>query len=131
MASELSTYLANEILDWFKGTSMPSAPSAVYIALFNGDPTATGTGGTEVTSTIRPAGRVAVTFGAITSRQITNSADVDFGTADAGASVTHAAIFDAATAGNLLSYTALDTPRVVTAADPVLIPIGDLRIHFN
>lgn len=131
MASELSTYLANEILDWFKGANMPSAPTAAYIALFNGDPTATGTGGTEVTSTIRPAGRVAVTFGAITSRQITNSADVDFGTADAGASVTHAAIFDAATAGNLLSYTALDTPRVVTAADPVLIPIGDLRIHFN
>lgn len=131
MASELSNYLANEILDWLKGTDMPAAPTSVYVALFNGDPTAAGTGGTEVTATIRPAGRVAVTFGAIAARQITNSADVDFGTADASANVTHAALFDAASAGNMLAFSPLDTPRSITGDDPVLIPIGDLRLNFN
>lgn len=131
MASELSNYLANEILDWFKGNAIVSAPGTVYVALFNGDPTATGSGGTEVTTTIRPAGRVGVTWGSITSRAISNSAEIDFGAADAGASVTHAALFDASSVGNMLAFTPLDVPRTISGGDAVVIPIGDLAVNFN
>jgi hypothetical protein len=102
-----SNYLEDKLLNWaLKGAAMGTAPVAVYVALFNGDPTDTGAGGTEVTTTIRVAGRVAVTFGSITTasgaNSVSNSADVDFGAAAAGATMTHFAIFDAASAGNML-----------------------------
>lgn len=130
MASELSNYMANAVLEWVAGTNMPTAPTS-YIALFNGDPTPAGTGGTEVTTTIRPAGRLAVTWGDPASRQISNDANVDFGTADANATVTHAAIFDAASGGNMLLFSPLDNTRTIVAGDPVVIPIGDARFNFN
>jgi hypothetical protein len=38
---------------------MPSAPATCYVALFNGSPKTTGT---EVTTTIRAAGRVAIAY---------------------------------------------------------------------
>lgn len=131
MASELSNYLADEILDWFKGTDMPSAPTTVYVALFDGDPTAAGTSGTEVTTDIRPAGRLGVTWGSIAARAVTNSANIDFGTADSNADVTHAALFDAASGGNMLCYSPLDNVRSIIAGDPVVIPSGDLNVNFN
>lgn len=131
MASELSNYLANEFLDWVKGVAIDSPPAAVYVALFDGDPTAAGSGGTEVTTTIRVAGRLAVTWGAISSRQIANSADIDFGTSAGNANVTHAAIFDAASGGNMLTYSPVDNVRNILTGDPVVIPTGDLTINFN
>jgi hypothetical protein len=131
MASELSNYLADEILDWFKGADMPTAPTTVYVALFDGDPTAAGTSGTEVTTDIRAAGRLAITWGSITGRAISNSANIDFGTSAGDADVTHAAIFDAATGGNMLCYTALDNARTIVTGDPVVIPSGDLNVNFN
>jgi hypothetical protein len=131
MASELSDYLANAILNWLDGDAMPTAPADVYVGLFNGDPTAAASGGTEVTTTIRAAGRVAVTWGAVAGRATENSAAVDFGVAAGGATVTHLALFDAASAGNKLGFTPLDTTRAVTAGDPVVIPIGDLNFNFN
>jgi len=131
MASELSNYLANNILEWFRSTTMPADPANIYVALFNGDPTAAGSGGTEVTTTIRVAGRLAVTWGAVASRQIANSAAIYFGTAAGGATVTHAALYDAASSGNMLAWTPLDTTRVVVTGDPVVIPTGDLTVNFN
>ena len=131
MASELSNYLANAILGWFGGDDMPTAPATVYVALFNGDPTAAGSGGTEVTTTIRAGGRVAVDWGAVASRARANDAQIDFGTAAGAATVTHAAIFDASTAGNMLAYTPLDNTRNVNAGDPVVFPVGDLSVNFN
>lgn len=131
MASELSNYLANAILNWHKGTAMPTAPTTVYVALFNGDPTAAGSGGTEVTTTIRVAGRVGIAWGTVASRAVSNNANVDFGAAAGGATVTHAAIFDASSAGNMLGFTPLDNTRVIAAADPVVIPTGDLQVNFN
>jgi len=131
MASELSNYLANMILNWLDGDAFASAPTDVYVALFNGDPTATGSGGTEVTTTIRVAGRLPVVWGAVASRACANSADIDFGLAAGGASITHAALFDAASAGNMLTYSPLDTPRTVIAGDPVVIPTGDVSANFN
>jgi hypothetical protein len=128
MASEISTYLAELVLGWIAGEDMPTAPAAVYMALFDGDPTGAGT---EVTETIRTAGRVAVTWDAIAGRAMENDAAVDFGTAEAAADVSHVALFDADTDGNMLSSTPLDTPRSVEAAAPVVFPIGEVGLNFN
>lgn len=104
--SGLSTYLQNAVLAWMKGTAMPTAPTAVYVALFSADPTDAGTLTNEVTTTVRAAGRVAATFGATSTASgastIANNAVVDFGTAAGAATVTWFGIFDAATGGNML-----------------------------
>jgi hypothetical protein len=102
-----STYLGNAVLNWVKGSAMPTAPSSVYVGLFNGDPTDSGSGGTEVTTTIRPAGRVAVTFGSVSAKSMSNSAIVNFGTAAGATTVTHFGVFDASSAGNMLGSNAV------------------------
>ena len=131
MASELSNYLANAILGWIDGAAMPAAPTDVYVALFNGDPTVTGTAGTEVTTTLRVAGRLPATWGATAGRAKAISADINFGSAAGAADVTHAALFDAAAGGNMLTFTPLNNVRNILAGDPVVIPSGDLSVNFN
>jgi len=126
----LSTYFSSAILNWIRSTSMPSDPAAVYIGLHSANPTDTGATG-EVTTTIRPAGRVAVTFAAPSSKAIASDADVDFGNADAGATVTHFSLWDASSSGNCLGTAALTTPRTIVAGDPVLFPAGDIIFDIN
>lgn len=98
-----STYLAQLTLNWLRGTQMPTPPTALYVALFNGDPTDAGTGGTEVTTSVRTAGRVAAPYSAPSAKSMANSGTVSFGnSANAVGSVTHFAVFDAVTGGNML-----------------------------
>lgn len=129
-----SNYLEDKVLNWaLKAVAMGTAPAAVYVGLFNGDPLDTGAGGTEVTTTIRVAGRVAGTFGSITTASgantIANSADVDFGNAAAGATVSHFAIFDASTSGNMLYSAALTGgSQAVSLGTAVKFTAGQLVI---
>lgn len=128
-----SNYLEDKILNWVKGTAFGTAPSAVYVGLWNGDPTDAGTGGTEVTTTIRTAGRVAATFGSITTTTgadtEANTADVDFGNAAGGATFTHFAVWDAASAGNMLYSNALTGgSQTVSAGTDVKFATGALVI---
>ena len=129
-----SNYLEDKLLNWLKGTAMGSAPSGLYVRLFTADPTDAGALTSEVTTTIRPSGGVAATFGSITTsssgNSMSNSALVDFGNAAGapGSPVTHFGIFDAATAGNMLYSAALTTPRTVTLGSAVSFAVGALSI---
>lgn len=127
MASDLSKYLGNAICMWIAGTDMPSAPATVYAALFNGDPKASGT---EVTTTVRPAGRVAVAWDSISvgsDNVITNDSTVDFGNADDDATVSHVALYDAASSGNaLMSRAVTGGPLAITDGSLVQFLAGDL-----
>lgn len=130
--SGFSNYLQSAVLNWLKGTAMPTAPAAVYVALFNGDPTDAGSGGTEVTTTIRAVGRVAVTFGSVSgSTSMSNNADVDFGAAAGAAEVTHFAIYSAASAGNMLGSNALAAPQNVASGNPVKFAAGALTVSVT
>lgn len=126
--SDLSAYMGNAICLWMAGTNMPSAPSDVYVALFNGDPKVSGT---EVTEDIRPAGRVAITWDSISAGSdilITNDATIDFGNSDTGpVTVTHVALYDASSAGNLLaSKTVIGSPLTIQEGSLVQFLVGDL-----
>ncbi len=129
-----SNYLEDKLLNWLKGTAMGSSPAGLYVRLFTADPTDAGTLTSEVTTTIRPAGGVAATFGSITTgtgaNSIANSAIVDFGNAAAAVTgnVTHFGIFDAATAGNMLYSDALTTPRAVVLGAAVSFAVGALVV---
>jgi hypothetical protein len=132
MASDLSKYIGNALLLWTTGTAFPSAPVDTYCALFNGDPKASGT---EVTTTISAGGREAITWDAVATdgadNVMTTSADVDFGLAAAGATITHVAVMDASTSGNVLMSKALNSPLVIETGDPVKVNAGDLSVTIG
>jgi hypothetical protein len=129
--NNFSIYFANFILNWFKGTSAPTAPTNVYVGLFT-FLTVDGTG-TEVTTTIRAAGRVAVSsWASLTNdgvkRLLKTASVVDFG--DSAGAVTGVYIngfYDASTSGNLL-FLGTFTPRDVVVGQPVNYPAGSIKI---
>jgi len=78
---DFSTYVRNAILSWIKGTTFPTAPSNFYIAWYSSDPGRTGTSGTDITTSVRAAGRLAIAASGWTAisasgdaRKIENSA---------------------------------------------------------
>jgi hypothetical protein len=111
-----------------------SWPATVYLGLFKVSPILDGTGGTEVTTNdFTVYARQVATFSSPSSRTISNSvaclyvASATLGPGGAH-TITHAGIFDAATAGNLMAYGALTSPLSVGAGSLVNIPIGQLII---
>ncbi len=118
----LRNALANHVL---RGVTF-TPPSAWYVALFNVTPTSAG-GGTEVTggSYIR---RAAV-FSASSAGESHNTNVITYPTPtlDWG-DVPGVAVFDALTAGNMLYFGTLGTPKTVYAEDALFFPIGYFSI---
>ena len=128
----LSTWAENAVIGWLPRGAMPAAPAATWLALWNGDPGDGGTGGAEVTITVRPAGRLQASFSAPAGGQIANAAPVDFGAAAGAASVSHFALFDAAGGGNMLLSGALaGGPRTIAAGAAVSVPAGALTVQLS
>lgn len=130
--SGLSNYMQTSILNWIKGTTFPAAPAAVFVGLYDGDPTDAANAGVEVTNSIRTAGRVAVSFGTITTNNtITNSVEVDFGLAANSADVTHFALFTTDVGGVMIGSAALSSVEAVVTNDQVKFPVGSLTITID
>ena len=127
MVTDTSVYLGDAILNWIKSSAFPSDPAAVYLSLWNGDPDGAGT---EVTGTVNLTTQ-AVTFGAISSRAMSNDADVTFGTANASASVTYVVLADNATyaSGNQLCKKSISTVSVSNGL-VVKILTGNLTLSY-
>lgn len=118
LADYLEAALLNEVL---RATNY-AAPATVYLALFTTATTDAG-GGTEVTG--GSYARQAITFGAPSGGVCSNTVAVSFATMPA-ATVTHAAIMDASTAGNMLFHGALTASKTVGAGDTLTFAIGDI-----
>ena len=117
MSGGKGNYINNGLLNAvLNHAAMVALPSTVYVALFTANPTDAG-GGTEVTG--GSYARVAVVanttnFPTTTSESISNATVITFPNATASwGTVTGAAIFDAATAGNLLYWAPLTTSQSV------------------
>ena len=125
-----SNYLENEILDHILGDSAWLPESKLYIALgtaLSDD----GTSFTEVTGL--DYARVEVNnnptnWPAASGSEKANGVNIGFGAAGAGGwgTVTHYAIFDDLTGGNMYIWAVLDTPIVVIENDTVDFQVGDL-----
>lgn len=102
MASDLSPYFGNKILRWLNNQAdLPARPTALYIALFNGNPK---TVGTEVGASVKAAGpRQLATFAALASgaaHLLTSNVAVDWGLSENNTTVSHLALYDNATPGS-------------------------------
>jgi hypothetical protein len=134
MASDLSAYFGNKILRWLNNQAdMPTRPSNLYIAIFNGNPK---TSGTEVGATINSGDpRQEVTFADIASgaaHLLTSDIAVDFGDSEGAVSFTHIALYDAASAGNLLaSKAAAGAPIAVLVNSSVKFNSGGITFNVG
>ena len=118
----LSDFLENALLNEVLRNVGYTPVATVYLALFTTATTDAG-GGTEVTG--GSYARQAITFGAASGGVCSNTGAVSF-TAMPAATVTHAAIMDASTAGNMLFHGALTASKTVGAGDTLTFAIGDI-----
>ena len=123
-----SNHAENLVLDWLLTNGTATRPTAWYVGLFTSDPTDADTG-TEVSG--GSYARTAVTF-SVTGNAATNTAGVEFPAATASwGTVSHIAIYDASTGGNMLFHTALDIAKAITDGDVFRIPTGDLDFTLD
>jgi hypothetical protein len=113
-----SDYMEAKIVDGFLRNTAYTPAANVYLALFESDP-GEATGGTETSFT--NYARQAVAWTALDgSGQTKNSALVTFpanANASASVTITHMAIYDAATTGNRLMYAALTSSKTLAVGD--------------
>ena len=124
--SEMSNYLENALINVTLRATTYTAPTTVYVSLWTSDPTDAGSG-TEVSG--GSYARTAVTFAAPSNGVTTNDADVTFPTATAlWGTVGWIGINDAATSGNLLYHSPLDTAKLIDSGDIFKITTGNLSV---
>lgn len=119
-----SNYLEAKILDHVLRNTSYTSPTTVYAALMTAAPTDAG-GGTEVTG--GSYARQAITFAAASGGSIANSAAVNF-TGLPAATITHIAVYDASTTGNLLYYGALTSTIISVSGSELDFATGNFII---
>jgi len=124
--AEMSNFLENALINATLRNTTYTSVATVYVSLWTSDPTDAGSG-TEVSG--GSYARTAVTFAAPSNGVSTNSADVTFPTATASwGTVGWIGINDAASSGNLLYHTPLDTAKTIDTGDIFKISSGNLSV---
>ena len=124
----ISTYLANKLLDHQVGKTSFTMPT-VRVGLSSTTPTAAGTNVTEPSSgSYARVTTSGATWNAAASGSITNATAITFPTATAdwvaGANLTHAVFYDAASGGNFLGFSALAVAKNCLNGDTLTLPAG-------
>ena len=124
-----SNFLEYELLDHLFNIGSYAAP-ATYVGLSTADP------GEDAAGLAEPAGgsyaRVQITTWGRTASEVDTDSLVSFPAATASwGTITHAAIFDALTAGNMLLSFALDSSKSVDSGDTARFAAGELNITLD
>jgi hypothetical protein len=138
MSNAASNYLENKVLDHVLTATSYTAPTTRYLALFNNTSTNASTNleaGT-LTDEISTSGtayvRKAVTFAAASGGQSATNATVTFDAATASwGTVTHVAVMDAETSGQVLFYGEVTTAKSIDVGDTFQVTSGNLTISLT
>ena len=129
-----SNYLEAAILNWRRGTAMPTAPTTLYFCLSTANPGEAGAGVAEPSGGAGYA-RQALTLAAPVQggdeATSASSADVTFGPASSSwGTITHAFISDSGTigAGNILDFGALTAAQIINAGGTLRFPAGSITV---
>jgi hypothetical protein len=126
-----TNFLEDKVLDHVFGGNAYSAPTTLYVGLFTAAPGETG-GGTEVSGNNYSRKTVTFTVSGTAPTEATSAAAVEFDTASGSwGTITHVAVFDAATSGNMLVYASLAASKTIGSGDVFRIPAGDLDITLD
>jgi hypothetical protein len=122
----LSTYAANKTLDaWHNNVSF-TPPTTWYLALFTTNPDVDASG-TEVTG--GSYARKLIGYSSASAGATTNDIEASY-TGMPAATVTHWALFDALTSGNMIEAGEFSAPYILNAGDELNIPIGEIDVSF-
>lgn len=122
---QAATYLALRIAVSATNTGVLASAQEVYVALFT---TAVGEDGSGTEVVNSGYARQTITVNAVAGGTTANAADITFGPAGVGGygTVTHAALYDAFTGGNLLFHAALVASKTIPENDTFTYPAGSL-----
>lgn len=124
----LSNTFETTTLKWLLTTDSVTRPTAWYLGLFTSDPGETGSGA-ELSGNAYV--RKAATF-SVTNDTATNTGAVEWPVATGTwGTVTHVAIHDAETAGNIIAYAALTNSKTIASGDVFRIPASDLTVTLD
>ena len=121
-----SDYLEDKILEHVFGGNAYTAPATLYVGLQT-SASSDSAAGTEVSggSYARQTATFTVSGTNPTEAATTSAIEFPVATANYG-TVTHAAVYDAATGGNMLAYAQLTDPADFVTALPKTIEAGDV-----
>ena len=124
--AEFTDFMENKIIDHMLRAQAYTVATQVWVGLYTTTTNDAG-GGTEVTGGAyarKLAGLSAATGGASS-----NATDITFPTATASwGTITHVALLDAESAGNMLMHSPLDASKAVASGDTFKINAGDLDV---
>jgi len=138
-AGEISTYLANKLLDLMFDNTVYSAP-ATYVGLTTatvadsdtGSTITEVSGGSYARKQVNVNGGASPTWDLASGGLVDNTHDITFTTSTASwGTLESVVIIDALTAGNLLFYDNAMTNQAVASGDTVKFAIGDLDIQMS
>jgi hypothetical protein len=124
----ISDYLENELLDHvFNAAYTPAA--TVYLALHTADPTDDGSG---AEANYTSYARAAITFGAASSRRVTQSGAVTFPKSTGGSNtITHWSVFDASSSGNMLAHGAFAASKSIVSGNTPSVASGEVYVEYS
>jgi len=121
-----TTFLQNELLDHAFRNAAYTAPTTVYVGLYT---SATGVGGTGTEVSGGSYARQSMAFDASASGTMDNTSAVEFPTASASwGTITHTAVLDASSGGNMLAQTALTASKTIASGDVFRFQAGEFDI---
>lgn len=132
-----SNYLENKVLDHVLTATGYTAPTTRYLALFNNTSTnaaanlEAGTLTDEVSTSGTSYVRKQVSFASASGGSSATNATVTFDAATASwGSVTHVAVMDNSTGGNVLFWGAVTTAKTIDSGDTFQVTSGNLTISL-
>ena len=126
----LTNSFETSVLTWLltNGPPSPARPTAWYLGLFTAAPGEAG-GGTELSGS--GYARQSITF-TVSGNNASNNAAIEFPTASGSwGTITHVAVFDASTSGNMIAYASLTASKTIDTGDVLRVPTGDLDITLD
>ncbi len=127
-----SNYWENEVLDHLFGKGAYTPPT-IYVALTAADPGEAGAGLSEPVGNGYARAQTAPSdWNTANGGLLDNAGEIEFDTpTDNWGTLTHFALFDAATAGNMLAYGTLTNAKTVGSGDTVRFAAGELNVTLD
>jgi hypothetical protein len=127
-----SDYWENKILDHIFGKGSYTPPT-IYVGLSTADPTDSGSGLDEPSGNGYTRVQTSAShWNAATNGLLKNAGNITFNQATGNwGTITHFALFDAVTAGNMLAYGALSQSKSISESDTARFEAGELDISLD
>jgi hypothetical protein len=127
-----SNYWENKILDHVLGNDTYTPPT-IYVALSASEPL------DDASAVAEPSGNgyaraetCASDWSVSSGGSVSNATSITFPTASGSwGTITHFALFDSATGGNMLAYGSLSQPRAISNSDTGKFEASDLEISLD